>query len=418
MIPFSPHQWAIIEQAVGIAQARGWQIYAVGGIVRDALLGNQQPPTDIDLVVAGGANGALVVARELRNQTAPWKFVEYAKFQTAELRWADFTLDLTTARTEVYPYPGANPIVTPASLAEDLYRRDFTVNALAVELLGDGQVGAVVDLFDGLGDLHRKVIRAIKVGSFAEDPRRIFRGVRFAVRLGFTLAQATQTEIQSVCASGLHDRCGGSRLRAELIYILKEGNFSKIAEICTLLQDLGAWRCVDPHWQLQPNFIQQLRRLKHWWYWFGRELDYFLLGLAVLLWQAKVDTLENLDMSILELKRIHQAQGLVADLPALQYKRVSEIYDRFSAEELGTIILAGAITGDPNVWRYLTRWRHIKPLLTGTDLVGLGYPRGKQLGQLLHSIHAATLDGIISSKEDAIVFAKGHWYADNSTQRL
>lgn len=152
MLNLSPLQQSIVADIQGICGRLGYRLYAVGGIVRDWLLGRGETPTDIDLVVVGETNCAIAVARELRRKYQT-RYVEHPKFQTAELRWDAFTLDLTTARQEYYPSAGANPVVSASTLEHDLWRRDFTINALAVEILPQGQISPVIDLFGGLGDL-------------------------------------------------------------------------------------------------------------------------------------------------------------------------------------------------------------------------------------------------------------------------
>jgi tRNA nucleotidyltransferase (CCA-adding enzyme) len=359
----------------------------------------------------GGKTGcAPIVAQELHAIYPSANFVEHDKFQTAELIWQGFTLDLTTARREVYPHAGANPIVRAASLHEDLERRDFTINALAVELKEDWSGGTVIDLFGGIEDLERKLIRSIREGSFAEDPRRMFRAVRFACRLDFQLSRETEAEVRLVCASGLHDRIGGSRLRLELVYILREKKFRKIGQICHFLQDLGAWRCVDPNWLIQANLTEQLRRLWRWCKWFEVGVDYILLGMEVLLWNADTAAWKKLEVFPSQLKRREGAYSLITDLQRWSGDvKVSEVYDRLQMEDVATLVLVGALTANVFVWRYLTVWRRIQPMLTGRELMDLGYPKGKSLGRLLQGIRTATLDGLICTKSEAISFAEYYW---------
>ncbi len=375
--------------------------------MRDWLLGKTEPPTDIDLVVEGETNCAMVVARELRSHYQT-RYVEYPKFQTAELRWEEFTLDLTTARQESYPYAGANPIVRSSTLADDLWRRDFTINALAVEILPQGEMGAVVDLFGGLQDLAEGVVRPIHADSFYEDPRRIFRAVRFAVRLGFSLPPAVRAEIVQLCHSGVHDGIGGSRLLAELQYILAEGSPQRVHSICHQLCELGAWRCVAGQFQPSANLSAELRRLAKWRRWFGNPPE--PLALCVLLYPAQPDTLQKLNLSLSLMTQIQRAKRLQVDLAQLpKESSPSQICDRLDQEQISTLILAGAIHPHPWLWRYFTHWRHIPPLLSGKELRSLGYPASRELGELLKAVHHATLDGQIRNKQQAIALADDYW---------
>jgi len=408
LLNLSPFQHSILEHIQAICAGRGYRLYAVGGVVRDWLLGKTEPPTDIDLVVEGESNCAIGVARELRSHYQS-RYVEYPKFQTAELRWSDFTLDLTTARREYYPYAGANPIVRAATLADDLWRRDFTINALAVEILSQGQTGSVIDLFGGLQDLAEGVVRPVHPNSFYEDPRRIFRAVRFAVRLGFCLPPAVRSEIVQLCHSGVHDGIGGSRLQAELQYVLAEGSPRQVQVICQQLWELGAWRCVAPQFQPSANLSAELRRLGKWRRWFGDTLD--PLALWVLLYPAQPDTLQKLNFAPTAIAQIQRAKGLQNDLARMPRESTpSQICDRLEQEQMGTLLLAGAIHPHRWLWRYLTHWRHIPPLLSGKELRSLGYPPSKELGQLLKTLHHATLDGKITDKQQAIALADDYWH--------
>jgi tRNA nucleotidyltransferase/poly(A) polymerase len=370
-------------------------------------LGKTDPPTDIDLVVEGETNCAIFIARELRTQYQT-RYVEYPKFQTAELRWSDFTLDLTTARQESYPSAGANPIVRASTLADDLWRRDFTINALAVAILPHGQTGAVIDLFGGLRDLAEGVVRPIRADSFHEDPRRIFRAVRFAVRLGFSLPPAVRTEIVQLCHSGVHDGIGGSRLLAELQYILAEGSPQRVQTICQQLWELGAWRCVAGQFQPSAGLSMELRRLAKWRRWFGDTPD--PLALCLLLYPAPREAPTQLNLAPSAITQIQRAKQLQADLAQMSKESSpSEICDRLEQEQIGTLLLAGAIHPHRWLWGYLTQWRHIPPLLSGKELRSLGYPPSRELGELLKTLHRATLDGKITDKQQAIDLADDYW---------
>ena len=412
MLNLSPLQQSIVADIQGICGRLGYRLYAVGGIVRDWLLGRGETPTDIDLVVVGETNCAIAVARELRRKYQT-RYVEHPKFQTAELRWDAFTLDLTTARQEYYPSAGANPVVSASTLEHDLWRRDFTINALAVEILPQGQISPVIDLFGGLGDLAEGVVRPVHANSFYEDPRRIFRAVRFAVRLGFSLPPAVRSEIAQLCHSGVHDRIGGSRLQGELHYILAEGDLLKVHTICQELSELGAWRCVDPQFQPSSKLGAELRRLGKWRRWFGAIAQNHApnyLALCVLLYPAVAPTLGKLNLPPSSIDQIGRAKALHRELAQLPHSASpSQICDRLEQEQLGTLLLAGAIQPHRWLWRYLSHWRHIPPLLSGKELQSLGYPASKELGELLKILHHATLDGQITDKQQAIALANDYW---------
>ncbi|TAD82231.1 MAG: CBS domain-containing protein [Oscillatoriales cyanobacterium] len=319
----SPELWQLLSISANIAQQRGWQLYIVGGAVRDLLLtftsgmivnqpvkgapdahptttlnscGTGKMPVaenntrgelgtddklvlaDIDLVVDGdgrsGNSGAGVeLASELQKLYPTSRLEIHGQFQTAALLWqkdspfGSLWLDIATARTEFYPYPAANPEVEASSIRQDLYRRDFTINALAVRL-STPRSGELLDFFGGLLDLEGKQIRVLHANSFIEDPTRIYRAVRFAVRLGFTIEPQTEGYIRHALASGIYDRIQGengrapaleTRLKSELKYILQAPYWQVALQI---LGDLQALRCIHPTLDLDKPLWHQLRLLE------------------------------------------------------------------------------------------------------------------------------------------------------------
>jgi tRNA nucleotidyltransferase (CCA-adding enzyme) len=425
---FSPLQWQIILTIARIADDMGLRAFAVGGIVRDGIIGDgisvkdkRSPffPKDLDLVFDGGERAGIKVAIALHELFPESKLQIHDKFQTAELLWQDFAIDMATARRETYAYAGANPQVMATHLEEDLGRRDFTINALAVQLDAQlGTKGAVIDRFNGLQDLANKQVRAIRQGSFAEDPRRLFRAVRFAVRLDLAIAPETHTEIMTTTASGLHDAIGGARLRSELLYTLAEPRAGKMFEI---LQELGILRCIHPDLRLTDDFGRQWRRSQYWLRLLhrldpkGAELipSPMQLGLELLLSYLPFEISSQIDLGLTPEQKARQIK--LADLlsnfqcSAIDWTsgafKVSEITQSLQKFDTQTLILAGAkceITQRRIIWHYLTQWQKIKSPLTGADLKQLGYATGKQMGEILQKLRWAALDGEIKTKDEAI----------------
>ncbi|MDD4587340.1 MAG: CBS domain-containing protein [Heliobacteriaceae bacterium] len=198
-----------------LAAANGVKVYVVGGFVRDLLLGVQN--LDIDLVVEGdGIRFATALARFLAGH-----LTVHGKFGTAVILWGKQRIDVATARQEFYQYPAALPQVEAASLHQDLYRRDFTINALAIELT-PGHFGELVDFFNGCRDLEQGLIRVLYNLSFVEDPTRIFRAIRFEQRYGFKIEPETLRFARESIRQGLIRRLSPERLFAELMLILSE----------------------------------------------------------------------------------------------------------------------------------------------------------------------------------------------------
>lgn len=471
---FSPRQWQVMTMAAQIARDRRWQAFAVGGIVRDAVLLSQcQPseeasvedilqesstssaiakptirhfPKDIDLVFEGGAMAGLEVAIALHQYFPESRLQIHEKFQTAELVWEEdsmdlpigFTMDLATARAERYAYAGANPEVTATDLWTDLYRRDFTINALALSLNQVNQDGyAIIDRFGGLADLQARRVRAIREGSFVEDPRRLFRAARFAIRCGLELAPETRAEILHTTASGIHDAIGGMRLRSELTYTLME---PKAGQMFAFLQELGALRCIHPELRLPSGangFAQQWRRSRYWLkqlYRFdphllpksyvpknidkSQDLNFSPLGLELLLSYLPPHIVKQLELNLTPEQQ--QRQLKVADLrdhlsaylfpPDAKNFAISTVTNYLQRFDPITIILVA--TQSPLyhrriLWQYLTRWQAIKSPLSGSDLLNLGYRTGKEVGAVLQTLRSAALDGLISDREEAIAYLQG-----------
>ena len=418
---FSPLQWQIILKTAQIASDLNLRAFAVGGIVRDAIVIKKIRSNffykDLDLVFDCAENAGIRVAIALHDLFPESKLQIHEKFQTAELLWQDFAMDMATARHETYAFAGANPQVTATTLEEDLWRRDFTVNALAVELDPQfGIRGEVIDRFNGLEDLANKQVRAIRAGSFAEDPRRLFRAARFAIRLDFSIAPETYAEITATTSSGLHDAIGGARLRSEIIYTLAE---PKAAEMFDLLQEFGALRCIHPNlWltnDLTNSFGRQYRRSQFWMKLLGRlenkSYSPTQLGLELLLSYLPHQISTVLDLGLTPEQKIRQVKlaHLFAEMPKLanlsiKATEIAKILQKFDTQ---TLILAGAKCEPTHrriLWLYLMKWQFVKAPLTGEDLKQIGYSAGKQIGEILQRLRWAALDGEIKTKDEAIAY--------------
>ncbi|MFM5899662.1 MAG: CBS domain-containing protein, partial [Dolichospermum sp.] len=279
----TPQLCQLLNIASQEAEKRGWHLYLVGGAVRDLLLSETENRNlminDIDLVVDGFHKAANVgagveLAKALQEIYQNARLEIHGAFQTAALLWhKDMLLDslwvdIATARTEFYPYPAANPEVEASSIRQDLYRRDFTINAMALRLTYP-RAGELLDFFGGFIDLKNQQIRILHANSFIEDPTRIYRGVRFAVRFGFSLERQTETYIRYAINSGVYNRTSQensktpalqTRLKTELKYILAATYWQSALE---LLNNLGALQCIHPTLKLDRELNRQLNLLKH-----------------------------------------------------------------------------------------------------------------------------------------------------------
>jgi tRNA nucleotidyltransferase (CCA-adding enzyme) len=429
-----PEIWPALELIVAAADQKGWALYVVGGAVRDLLLnlsGQPYPLTDIDLVVDGAEAGAGVTLAEALQASYPQVAVQvHGQFQTASLIWhstgsSPLLIDIATARTEYYPYPAANPEVEASTIRQDLYRRDFTINAMALRLNGSGQ-GQLLDFFGGWQDLHLRRVRVLHANSFIEDPTRIFRAVRFAMRLGFAIDPQSEQYIRYAIGSGVYAQMQTSqakapalqtRLKAELKYLLSVDQWAiSLAEI----DRLGALVCLHPDLAMSDPLWRQLRRMDRWLDRVSETKEalprwqmLLELMIAQLPTAACIQSATQLDLGAASLHRLahlHQWEAELADqLP--QAHRPSQIYRLLHPYELSALLLMGdrhPHTLGPPIWRYRMQLARMPALINGDTLKRLGYQPGPQFRHILSEIHQRTLDGELSDASAAEDYVLRH----------
>jgi len=399
-----------------VAGSLGLDLYVVGGVVRDVLLGQVGQDPDVDaVVVSQGGHNALSVAKECQRRDPSVHNTTHDAYQTVTLAWPDgLVIDLATARTEFYAQPGSNPQVSPSDLGQDLRRRDFSVNAMAIRLTAEDR-GTLVDWHRGHEDLGKQQLRILHPHSFVEDPTRIFRACRFVARLGFPLEPWTATLMQTTLVSGVHDQRGGYRLRRECEYLLQTPTWRQAFQV---LQGWGAWRCVDPQLQWQGEVIQGVVRVGLWAAHFGSRYGLSpkiatLLRLEALLMGLSPEVAKKMQIPGDRLRRMrdsHALQGLLSTWPPSPPP--SQVDQALGSQSVETLILTTAKCSPshrPLIYRYLHTWRPTQTLLTGHDLKALGIPPGPQLGILLQGVRAAQLDQQIQNREEALTWVRHHW---------
>ncbi|MEH1833156.1 MAG: CBS domain-containing protein [Nostoc sp.] len=436
----APQLWQLLTKASAEAEKRGWHLYLVGGAVRDLLLAQAASGTlmikDIDLVVDGFHKSADVgagveLAKALQQLYLAARLEIHGAFQTAALLWHkdpeldSLWVDIATARTEFYPYPAANPEVEASSIRQDLYRRDFTINALALRLTTP-RAGELLDFFGGLIDLQAKQIRVLHANSFIEDPTRIYRGVRFAVRFGFQIEPQTEEFIRYAINSGVYDRTAQdnsktpalqTRLKTELKHILEAPYWKSALQ---LLDNLGALQCIHPTLKLDAELLRQLRLLE-------RCLRRFDPQPTLIHWEMRLETLiahltpqyrakvaKNLQLqedSIKRLQNLASAQTEVMEsLPMCESpSQVVQLLRQYDLPMLILIAVQSPREIRHQIWEYFTVWANVQPLLNGNDLKKLGYKPGPQYRQILDDVLAATLDGVIKDNREAEEFLAKHY---------
>jgi tRNA nucleotidyltransferase (CCA-adding enzyme) len=218
----------IIKLGGKIADELKIKAYIVGGPVRDKLLGISN--YDLDFVVEGDG----IKFAEVLNKKLKGRLITYKAFGTATIELKGKRIDVVTARKESYKYPAAYPIVKPGAIKDDLFRRDFTINSMALAIDKKG-LGRLVDFYGGRKDLTKGVIRVLHDKSFMDDPTRIFRAVRFSVRFGFKIEPHTKKLMKEAVLDGFLGEVNAGRIRKEIELFLKEKNPKKCLDIFSKL---------------------------------------------------------------------------------------------------------------------------------------------------------------------------------------
>lgn len=338
-------------------------VHLVGGAVRDLLLGRE--PRELDVVVEGDA---VALARALDPAA-----VVHERFATATVLVDGHAVDLATARQERYPRPGALPEVLPAGMAEDLRRRDVTVNAIALPLAG----GPLVAVPDAVEDLAAGVLRVLHDASFVDDPTRLHRLARYAARLGFEIERRTRSLADAAVRDGALGTVSGPRIGAELR--LAAGEPDPLAALGCMAELGLVPAAVHP----RPVIADALALLP-----FDGRPDLLVLGA----WQ--VGSFAQLGFSAAELAvldRLARAKELAGDARACG--RPSELRVLLDGEPVEAVALAGALGAREPVLAYLEALRHVRLSITGADLLAAGVPEGPEVGRRLRAALAARLDG-------------------------
>jgi tRNA nucleotidyltransferase (CCA-adding enzyme) len=392
--------YRMVGKAAALAAQRQQPLYLVGGLVRDTLLG--LPNFDIDLVVEGDAIG---IAKELAS-SMDGKLTIHERFGTAKIRVADWTIDLATARSETYSSPGALPAVCPGKLRDDLIRRDFTINALAIKLTPP-HAGELIDLYGGQPDMQNKVIRVLHEKSFTDDATRIWRAIRYQQRLGFTIEENTLRLIKRDC--GYLDTISGDRVRHELELVLKESAPEKMLRRAASLKVLAkihpslkgdAWlqakfkaarKSVEVHHLLAFYYALLAYRLS------AKELEEFI---------AFLHPAKHIAIVLRDAVKIKEHLAALEESP-LKPSRIYAILHGYTP----TAVSANALTAtsaaaQKNLRLYLEHLRYVKPSLTGDDLLEMGCKPGPQIQIILNNLLKAKLDGIVLTRANEEVLVR------------
>jgi tRNA nucleotidyltransferase (CCA-adding enzyme) len=398
----------VLRTAGELAERLGYSAYVVGGFVRDQMLGIDN--LDVDVVVEGdGITFARAFAKD--NEAS---VTVHDRFGTAVLRFSDgFKLDVATARTEYYEYPTALPTVEQSSIKKDLYRRDFTINTLAVRL-NPGAFGRLIDFYGGQRDLKEKTIRVLHSLSFVEDPTRVFRAIRFELRFGFHLSKETLALIKGAVKMELFHRLSGQRLLDELRLLFSERTPRHAVR---RLADLDLLRFIHSKLAWSSRLDRRLTDVEEGLDWYRlscldraiRRWLVYLMALAEALPEQSVqELLERFPFTEAERSAITAARFTTQDVCRQLSRRPppppSETVRLLTGlpDETLVFLLAKnkSAVARQQIAAYLTTYRTIKPVLRGKDLTSFGLPPGPLYSRILARLTEARLNGEVTSEAE------------------
>jgi len=383
---------SVLRELSQLAAGFGIDLYLVGGSVRDVLA--NAPLTDIDIMATGNPERLVESIRDRRNATVR----KASAFGTWSLTVRGVDVDLATARRETYERPGALPTVFPGTILDDLARRDFSINAMAISL-GEDSWGTLLDPHDGVTDLSRGVIRVLHDRSFEDDATRILRAIRYACRLDFRLESCTATLLER--SLPYVSRISPDRVRHEIERIFQEEHAGKMIEMAG---KLGVLASIHPALRADPVTLRDLQTEN------GDNVRraHLLLGSMV---QSVADgdmesVVERLNLNSDWAQLVRDVVTVRTRLPELRDENVasSQVYRLLQGLHPHAIESCALAAGDATVARwlrlYLDELRHVRPLLDGDDLMALGVREGPEVGLLLTKLLDARLDGLVESVED------------------
>jgi tRNA nucleotidyltransferase (CCA-adding enzyme) len=398
----------ILQNAGKVADGLDCRVYVVGGFVRDLIL--RYANLDIDMVVEGdGIAFAGAFAKRFG-----CKIKSYERFGTAVVVFPDgFKLDIATARIEFYERPGSLPTVELSSLKLDLYRRDFTINTLAVAL-NQNKFGELIDFFGAQKDIKDKAIRVLHNLSFVEDPTRVFRAIRFEQRYGFTMSKHTQGLIKNAVKLNLLKRISGERLLNEVMAILEEEH---LLRSIGRIKEFDLIKFIHPDINLNKEEMLLLERVRDVLAWYkllymGKKVEEWLVFFL-----AVTDQLKDDDALMMEKKfaiagkhrvNILEARGTaIKALNMLQMKKElknSEVYKLLKPLPMEDILYVMAKAKSDNtkkiISNFITHLKDCKTLLNGNDLQRLGIPEGHIYSRIFNALLEKRLDEEVKTITD------------------
>ena len=393
-------------------------VYAVGGFVRDLLLGLEN--SDLDVTIEG--DGILFAETFAKRHNCRVK--SHQKFGTAVIIFTDgLKVDVASTRLEYYASPGELPTVERSSLKMDLYRRDFTINTLAIRL-NSADFGVLTDYFGALRDIREKMIRVLHNLSFVEDPTRVFRALRFAQRLNFHIAKHTENLIKNAVKMNFLNKLGGKRLLTELVYILREKEPVRAIETMSLL---GLLQFIHPELSLGSGnraVLDEAQKILSWFELLFLERRYekwvvYFLSLCEPLtseqfWATctRLSVSEQYKEKLFEMRK--SGESALENMHRLAARRArilrSEIYHWLNGLPVEILLYMMAKSSDEAVKKfislYFTQLQNVHCLITGDDLKKMGLPPGPRYREILDKVLKARLDNEVTTRDDELRLVK------------
>lgn len=391
----------------------GYSVFMVGGIVRDLFLGI--PSLDLDIVIE---EDALKFARYFSNKLKG-KIRSHQKFKTAVVVLpSGLKIDFASARREFYEFPAALPKVEFASIKKDLYRRDFTINAMAIQLNED-KFARLLDFFGGKRDLESKKIRILYSLSFTEDPARIIRAIRFEQRYDFTIEQSTEKFLKKAIKEGLLSKIRKKRLSEEFFILLHE---KKPVKVLKRMDELGVLSGIIPKFSLSDDLVKRLEEVEEilirWHERFPKEIInksmiyiYYLLKLSDIGIKNITKKIELNSKNIKILENIIDEKELIVSILKDKKTLPSNIYYYLKSinNELLFILFLENYNNETIIKRikdYLDIYKYTSTYITGNDLIKIGMRPNPIYAKILKLILYLQLNGILKNKDDELDFVK------------
>lgn len=399
----------ILKMIALLAKRLRYNVYLVGGIVRDILL--DVPNLDIDIVVEGdGIKFSEELSKEFK-----CKVESHQKFRTAVMVLESGQhIDIATARREYYEKPAALPSVEVSSIKEDLFRRDFTINAMAISLNED-DFGEILDFFGGRKDLRDRKVRVLHKMSFVEDPTRIFRAVRFEQRLGFRMDELTEKLARSAIEMDIVSKLTGVRIRDELISVFNE---EKPWKAIQRFHELGALKKIGLNVEADRSFVKNVKKAlnfyQRFYNFYGGRVEKWRLIFVFLLknnnlqgineWCSKMKVKKkDVDAIVKSIEKWEQAEEnlkIIVNPNSLLYEIVNQL-----PCELQIIACGWGKNYLKNIERFIGM-SSPKLSIDGDTLVQMGYKPSKKFKYVLDELLKMKLDGKISGQEQELFYAK------------